>query len=126
MRVLIVNMIPSMRSALKLLLAQFKDIDYIVEVGKGASLEERIISEKPDIMLLDEDFWGKMTKDAIFSIKAKCPDISVVILADIPSSKNKYINVGIGGYVIKGYPPEKLYNCLNSLIKRKKNAKKAK
>ena len=119
MRVLIADKIPSMRSALKFLLSQFKEIDGIAEAKSEASLVDKIIIESPDIVLIDYDFLGSKTHDAIIFIKAKYPNISIVVLGISSKIKNKYLKLGIDEYIMKGYPPERLFNVLRYLVNKK-------
>ena len=123
MRVLIVDKIPGMRSALKLLLLQFKEIDYIAEIGNGENLLNKIIAESPDIVLIDWDFLGSKTKDIVISLKVNYPNISTVVLSSNLKLKNKYFKKGIDDFIIKGYPPERLYNALKYLVNKNKDKK---
>ena len=123
MRVLIVDKIPGMRSALKLLLSQFKEIDYIAEIRGEVNLQKKIIAESPDIVLVDWDFLGSKTRDIVISLKVNYPNISTVVLSSNLKLKNKYLKNGIDDFIIKGYPPERLYNALKYLVKKNKDKK---
>jgi len=122
MKVLVCEKVPSVQSALRLVLSQFREISHIAEVESAGSLKEKIAGEWPDILLIDHDFLGIETRDAIIALKAEYRDMSIVVLGKDAGLKDRHLKTCIDEYIVKGYPPDRLYNTLKHLIKKHRSS----
>ena len=120
MNILIAAKRKNLLSALKLLLeTEIEQIDYIGEVSDHTDLYKAVETEKPGILIIDGDFFGKSFKNAVTSFKESFPDMSLVVIDFDHGEKRKYLQMRIDMFITKGGPSGKVLNSLIDFIKKK-------
>lgn len=122
MRVLLADDQPELRSAVRLLLDQEPQISIIGEATDVASLLEHVAKLHPDLLLLDWELPGlKSTANArrvINSLYASCPALQIIVLSGRPEAGRHALALGVGAFVSKAEPPERLLVALRQVKMR--------
>ena len=120
MNILIAEKRKNLLSALKLLLeTEVENIDYIEEVSDNTDLYRALKTEKPEILILDGDFFGSGIKNYVTSFKEYYPDMSLVVIDFDHGEKRKYLQMGIDMFITKGGPSGKVLDSLIDFVKKK-------
>ena len=120
MNILIAEERKNLLSALKLLLeTEIEQIDYIKEVSDRRDLNKAVEAEKPDILILDGDFFNGNTKDEVVSFKKYHPDMFLVIIDFDNGKKKRYLKQNVDLFITKGSPSFKVSNSLIDFVKKK-------
>lgn len=114
LRILLAESQSSLRSAMKLNLEQDSGIAFIAEAADYQSLLDVLTKEKFDFILLDWDLPGFQI-ESLTSIYQLVPDIKLVILGRQLSIQRFALAAGADGFVLKGGPPGKLIQEINSI-----------
>jgi DNA-binding NarL/FixJ family response regulator len=121
MKVFIADDHPIFRSGLKFLLENSFDHIEIEQFENGLQLQERIISEIPDIVIVDIDMPEKTGLDVCKEITSAGINTKVVILTmynDLEMLKLAFFN-GAKGYLVKDNTSEELVDCINFVLEGK-------
>jgi len=120
MNILIAEERKNLLSALKLLLeTEIEQIDYIKEVSDRRDLNKAVEAEKPDVLIMDGDFFNGNTKDAVISFKKYYPDMFLVIIDFDNGKKKMYQEMNVDLFISKGSSSFKVLNSLINFVKRK-------
>jgi two-component system alkaline phosphatase synthesis response regulator PhoP len=111
MRVLIADDQPSVRFALKLMLEQ-QGIDVAGDVSDSRELLAWFKTNQADLLLLDWELPDQPGKKIIPILRAKYPNLTVIVMNSRPQTRIEAISAGADGFVSKGDPPEYLLNLL--------------
>jgi DNA-binding NarL/FixJ family response regulator len=79
MRFVVADRQPSTRSALKLLIEQYPDMEYAGASGDVEGLLELVKSASPDMVLVEWELLGAWPKGSISSIRESSPAVIVVL-----------------------------------------------
>lgn len=109
-RVLIADDHPLVRRGLKQILSETSDITVAGEAQNCAGVLQKISKKKYDVVILDITMPGRGGIDVLKRIKAKNPEIPVLILSIHPEEQYaiRAIRVGASGYLTKNCEPEEL------------------
>ena len=124
-RLLIVDDAPRSRAGLRALLATL-ELDILQEpqggprprvevVGEATNGQEalRLVEERrPDLILMDARMPVMDGLEATQLIKARWPEVKVVILTMYPAYRAEALAAGADAVLVKGCPPEKLLEAI--------------
>ena len=114
MRVLLADDEPKVRSALRLILEQLKEVDTVDEVTDARSLAEQIQTAPPDILLVDWELPGLHPDSSISELRRRSP-FKVIVLSGrcttLPGAKN----LGADAFVSKCESPDRLFATLRAM-----------
>ena len=113
MRFLIADRQPSARSALRLLLEQYPDMEYAGETGDFDGLLKLSQGTEPGLLLMEWEILGCWPKGKLSAIKATCPMTVVVLSCCL--DRAVALNAGADYYVSKGDKPEHLIGVLEDI-----------
>jgi len=116
MRVLIADDQPSVRFALKLVLEQ-QGIDVAGNVADGGELLAWFKTHQADLLLLDWELPDQPGKKIIPILRAKYPNLTVIVMNSRPQTRIEAISAGADGFVSKGDPPEYLLSLLATALR---------
>jgi DNA-binding NarL/FixJ family response regulator len=108
MRVLIADPQPSVRFALQALLQRQPGIEVAGEVSSASTLLHQVRTRCPDLVLLDGNLCDGVLADDLSTMRASCPDLTVVILSARPETERLALEAGANAFVCKTDPPEVL------------------
>jgi DNA-binding NarL/FixJ family response regulator len=91
------------RQGVKRILKEIPDLEVVGEVGDGLELLELLKEGRPDLILLDISMPHLQGIEATKKIKAKCPDIKILLLTMHKNKEYLYhaIAAGAEGYLLK-------------------------
>lgn len=114
LRVLIADDHTIVRSGIKLLLEAESDIDVVGESLDGEQALAMIESLNPDVVLMDIAMPGMDGLEATRRIKARWPDIKILVLTMHRSTEYFFemLKAGAHGYILKGAETSDLINAV--------------
>ena len=117
-RLLIVDDHEVVRSGLKRLLENNKDISHIAECASGEEAYSYLYENETHIIIMDISMPGKGGIEATQQIKKRYPEIKIIILSmhDNPMMVNKAISAGANAYILKNEISDNLLDALDKLI----------
>ena len=113
MRFIIADRQPSTRSALKLLVEQYPDMEYAGAAGDADSLLKIISAAKPDLILAEWELLGAWPKGILADIKKSNP-VTVVVLSCC-LDRTIPLDAGADYYVSKVDQPERLISVIQDI-----------
>ena len=114
LRILVADNQPNLRSAMKLNLEQDSGIELIAEAADYQSLLNALIESDFDVILVDWDLPGFQV-ERLSRIYQLVPDVKLLVLGRQKSVQQFALAAGADGFVLKGGPPEKLIQEINSI-----------
>ena len=117
-RLLIVDDHEVVRSGLKRLLENNKDISHIAECASGEEAYSYLYDNETHIIIMDISMPGKGGIEATQQIKKRYPEIKIIILSmhDNPMIISKAISAGANAYILKNEISDNLLDALDKLI----------
>jgi two-component system, NarL family, response regulator NreC len=115
-RLLIVDDHAVVRSGLRMLLENERDVEIVGEAGTASEAIEAAIRLKPNVILMDIGLPDMSGIDATREIKKQCPDVSIVALTIHEDEEYffKMLEAGASGYVPKRAAPEELLTAIRA------------
>jgi DNA-binding NarL/FixJ family response regulator len=107
------------RSALHLLLEQEPGLTIVTEVVEAEGLLAQVERTCPDVLLIDWELPGLQVPDAVTSLRAVCPHLSVIALSGLPEAREAALSAEVDAFVSKGDPPERLLEGVNACRRRR-------
>jgi two-component system response regulator NreC len=115
-RLLLVDDHAVVRSGLRMLLENERDIEIIGEAASAQEAIEVAVKIKPNVILMDIGLPDHSGIDATREIKQRCPEVSVVALTIHEDEEYffKMLEAGATGYVPKRAAPEELLTAIRA------------
>jgi DNA-binding NarL/FixJ family response regulator len=116
MRVLIADDHGIVRSGLKLLLDRQSEIEVVAEAEDGVEALEKVLTEKPDVAILDVAMPRMTGLQATHEIKKQAPDTQVLILSMHDDERYLFeaLRAGAAGYVLKQSADQDLLDAVRA------------
>jgi DNA-binding NarL/FixJ family response regulator len=113
---------PLVREGIKRALQKEIDIEVVSEAADGNELLENLQETSPHIAILDITMPGKSGLDLLKDIKARFPDLPVLILSIHPPQRFaiRALKAGAQGYLCKTSISEELVKAIHRIIKQKR------
>ena len=115
-RLLLVDDHAVVRSGLRMLLENERDVEIIGEAATAAEALESALRLKPNVILMDIGLPDMSGIDATREIKKRCPEVSIVALTIHEDEEYffKMLEAGASGYVPKRAAPEELVTAIRA------------
>jgi two-component system, NarL family, response regulator NreC len=115
-RLLLVDDHAVVRSGLRMMLENERDVDIIGEAATASEALEAATRLKPNVILMDIGLPDMSGIDATREIKKRCPDVSIVALTIHEDEEYffKMLEAGASGYVPKRAAPEELVTAIRA------------
>jgi len=115
-RLLLVDDHAVVRSGLRMLLENERDVEIIGEAATAAGALEAAIQLKPNVILMDIGLPDMSGIDATREIKKRCPDVAIVALTIHEDEEYffKMLEAGASGYVPKRAAPDELVTAIRA------------
>jgi two-component system, NarL family, invasion response regulator UvrY len=116
-RVAIVDDHAIVRAGLRQFLAEFIDLRVVAEASNGREALDIVRNELADVILLDISMPDQSGVDALAAIKARAPDLPVLILSSFPEEHYAMtlIRQGAAGYLRKDCDPEEIAKAIRTV-----------
>jgi two-component system invasion response regulator UvrY len=120
-KVFIVDDHSIVREGAKRIIAETTDIEVAGEASDGREALTRILGNDYDVILLDIALPGMDGLEVLRALRAKKPNVSVVILSMYPEEQYaaRVLKEGAFGYVTKGGLPKNLLQAIRRAAQRK-------
>jgi DNA-binding NarL/FixJ family response regulator len=117
MRIVIADDHGIVRSGLRALLERQGDLEVIAEASDGAEARDLVISEQPDLAILDVKMPNLTGLEATREIREAAPDVSVLILSMHDDERYLFeaLKAGASGYVLKSQADEDLLHAIRAV-----------
>lgn len=118
-RILIADDHTIVRKGLKQILSEgMKNVDFTESANASETLLE-VIRKKFDIIILDLSMPGRSGLDLLKDIKARSPNLPILVLSMHPEDQYalRVIKAGAMGYMTKDSAPEELVNAVSKVLK---------
>jgi two-component system, NarL family, response regulator len=118
LRVLLVEDDELFRLGLRVRLQQEPELEIVAEAEDGETAIELVEARRIDIVLLDVGLPGIGGIETCSQIKARYPDLPILILTSHsqPALINRLVAAGAQGYCLKGVAAEKLLLAMRSVV----------
>ena len=105
------------RSGLKQFFAQQVDLRVVGEASNGREAIDLIRTQEMDVMVMDLSMPGQSGLDALGMIRAKAPDLGILILSGYPEEQYamNLIRQGASGYLNKDCDPMEIVNAIRTI-----------
>ena len=102
-RVLIVDDHTLVRDGIRAVLAGASDITIVGEAADGSAAVAEAKAKQPDVVLLDIAMPGLGGLEAVPLLKRDAPNVRILVLTQYeqPEYVRRFLNLGVGGYVVK-------------------------
>jgi DNA-binding NarL/FixJ family response regulator len=121
MKIIICDDQAVVRDGLEMLLTLEQDIEVIRTASDGAEAVELVTREQPDLVLMDLKMPGMNGIEATRQIRAKFPDVKVLVLTTYDDDEWVFdaIRAGASGYLLKDTPREKVVEAIRGTLEDK-------
>ena len=118
MRFLIVDDTIRARQSMKALLEVWHPQAKLCEAANGAEALQLSEEFQPDLLLMDARMPGMSGLETTRQIKAKWPEIKIIILSVFTDYQALALEAGADGFISKSDPPETLRNMLEQVLQK--------
>jgi DNA-binding NarL/FixJ family response regulator len=117
-RVLVVDDHPVVRHGLTAILRWERDLDVVGEAADGREAVQRIIEQRPDVVLLDLRLPHLSGIEVMRQVRAQLPQVRFLVLTtyDTDAYIGPALAAGAQGYLLKDATPEELAGAVRSLM----------
>jgi DNA-binding NarL/FixJ family response regulator len=112
---MIVDDSPRARGALSAFISTQSRLTVVCEASNGEEAVEKIRSQIPDLILMDIQMPVMDGLEATRFIKAKWPQIKIVILTMYPGYQAESLSAGADAFLIKGCSSEELLSTVTNI-----------
>lgn len=121
-RIAIVDDHAVVRAGLRQFLSDQIDISVVAEAGNGREAMEIVRAGAVDVILMDISMPDQSGVDALIAIKARAPDLPVLILSGFPEAHyaTTLLRQGASGYLNKDCDPEDIVMAIRTVARGRK------
>jgi DNA-binding NarL/FixJ family response regulator len=107
------------RSGLKLLLDRQADLEVVAEAEDGVEALEKVLTERPDLAILDVTMPRMTGLQATHEIKKHAPEVQVLILSMHDDERYLFeaLRAGAAGYVLKRAADKDLLDAVHAAVR---------
>ena len=105
------------RSGLRQFLSEMVDLRVVGEAASGREAIDLVRTTEMDVMIMDLSMPGQSGIDALAMIRAKAPDVGILILSGYPEEQYavNLIRQGASGYLNKECEPMEIVNAIRTI-----------
>ena len=98
------------------------DIRVSALLTDGADAGDRVSDHPPDVALLDSQMPARDAASVIREIKARTPQVGVLLMAVHPDCIDDALEAGADGYIVKDSDPRELASAIRRVAHRRRAA----
>ena len=105
------------REGMRALIMGEPDMEFVGEAGDGVEAVERIITLRPDVILLDLQMPRKTGLEVIPEVKRKMPDARILVITSFGDDAHVFpaIKSGALGYLLKDTSPDEILHAIREV-----------
>jgi two-component system, NarL family, invasion response regulator UvrY len=121
-RIAIVDDHAVVRAGLRQFFADQVDLRVTGEAANGREALDLLRAGEVDVMLMDLSMPGQGGVDALAAVKARAPDLPVLILSGLPEAHyaTAMLKQGASGYLSKDCDPEEILRAIRTVVRGRK------
>ena len=121
-RIAIVDDHAVVRAGLRQFLSEQVDLTVVAEAGTGREALNIVRKGEVDVMLMDLSMPDQSGVDALAAIRARAPELPVLILSGFPEEHyaTTLLRQGASGYLNKGCEPEEIVKAIRTVYRGRK------
>ena len=121
-RIAIVDDHALIRAGLREFFAEQTDFSVVAEAANGREALDIVRKAEVDVLVLDISMPGQSGIDALVAIKARAPDLPVLILSGFPEAHyaTTMLRQGASGYLNKDCDPDELVRAIRTVHRGRK------
>jgi two-component system, NarL family, invasion response regulator UvrY len=121
-RIAIVDDHAMVRAGLRQFFADEPDFSVVAEAANGREALDIVRQGEVDVVLLDISMPGQSGVDALAAIRARAPDLPVLILSSFAESHyaTTLLRLGASGYLNKDTDPEEIVKAIRTVCRGRK------
>lgn len=118
-RIVIVDDHAIVRAGLRQFLAEQVDLQVVGEAADGRAALDLLRTGEIDVMIMDVSMPGQNGVEALAAVKARSPDLPVLILSSYPEQHyaTALLKQGASGYLNKECDPSEIVNAVRTLAR---------
>ncbi|HWH44606.1 MAG TPA: response regulator transcription factor [Thermoleophilaceae bacterium] len=118
-RVLVADDHAIVRSGVRMLIDRQEGMSVVAEAGDGAEAIALVLSERPDLAILDVSMPRRTGLQAAREIKARAPETAVLLLSMHDDDRYVFdaLRAGAGGYVLKSQADSDLVEAIRAVMR---------
>ena len=90
----------------------------VLEAGHADAARKLLLSENPDLLLLDWGLPGRTAADLLPTLRQVCPDLYVIALGSHPGAGHAALAAGADAFFSKTDPPDRLLVAIHEHARR--------
>ena len=123
MKILLAEKSKNLISALMLVITTIKEtvvkeIGMILHVDNIDNLYKELKKEKPDVLIINGGFVNHKTRETVPVLQGLYPAMTILILSIDPQLEEKYLEIGIEDFILKGDSAEDFYASMLGFLKK--------
>ena len=114
-RIMLIDDHPIVRQGIRSLLSNYPEFEIVGEADNGATGLARLAGQAPEVVLLDIRMPGESGLDILQQIRARAPQIKVIMLTSFDDEEyvRQALQAGAHGFVLKNASDELLVNAIH-------------
>ena len=112
--VLICDDHPLFRQGLRRLIETVAEFAVVGEVERAQDVADAVVAHRTAVVVLDVELPGGSGIDAVEALRARAPDVRVLMLSGFndPTRVRAALRAGASGYVLKNAPPQEIIESI--------------
>ncbi len=126
-RIAIVDDHAIVRAGLRQFFSDHSDLSVVAEAANGRDAIDIVRAGGVDVVLMDISMGDQGGVDALLAIKARAPDLPVLMLSSMPETHyaTALLQQGASGYLMKDCDPEQIVEAIRTVAQGRKYISKA-
>lgn len=108
-----------LREGISSLFKGYDDIRLVAALGTSENIVQKILSLKPDVMLLDLGLRSQNSLQLVKTSKSNSPTTKIIVMDLIPAQEDvlEFIKAGISGFILKDATIDDFLMTIRSVVK---------
>jgi len=121
-RILIIEDNRLLREGIIKLINGYNDLKVVADIDYKGKLDSKILTTKPDIMLVDLGLYNKNSLELVRITKNKFPELNIIVMAIMPLQEDifEFVKAGASGFIMKDAQVRNFLSTIRSVYKGNK------
>ncbi|MBK8981175.1 MAG: response regulator transcription factor [Ignavibacteria bacterium] len=121
-RILIIEDNRLLREGIIKLINEYNDLKVVADLDYKGKLDSKILTTKPDIILVDLGLYNKNSLELVRLTKNKFPELKIIVMAIMPLQDDifEFVKAGASGFIMKDAQVRNFLSTIRSVYKGNK------